>query len=92
MSSSEICISTQGKDNDALVTHGGITVNSKNAELGKHFLDAGLPIIDKNELKEKTEKITGKPKKVAHGDRIVAEVINRDGFLLDNIYSVPKKN
>ena len=84
------CISTPGKDIDVLVTQGGIAVNPKNAELKERLMSAGLPVIDINELKEKTEKITGKPEKLLKGDRVIAEVIGRDGNILDRIYNVPK--
>jgi citrate lyase subunit alpha/citrate CoA-transferase len=84
------CISTPGKDIDVLVTQGGIAVNPKNAELKERLMSAGLPVIDINELKEKTEKITGKPEKLTKGDRVIAEVIGRDGNILDRIYNVPK--
>ena len=40
------------------------------------------------ELKEKTERITGKPAKLPKGDRVVAEVIGREGNLQDNIFNV----
>ena len=82
------CISTPGRDIDVLVTQGGIAVNPKNAELAQRLLSAGLPIIDIHELKEKTERITGKPKAIAKGNRAVAQVIYRDGSLLDTIYNV----
>ena len=85
------CISTPGKDIDVLVTQGGIAVNPKNVELTKNLKDAGLPIIDIHELKEKTERITGKPKAIAKGDRVVAEVISRNGGILDRIYNVPNR-
>ncbi len=82
------CISTPGKDVDVLVTQGGIAVNPAKAELKNRLVDAGLPVIDIAELKEKTERITGKPQKLTNGDRIVAEVISRNGDILDKIYSV----
>ena len=82
------CISTPGKDVDVLVTQGGIAVNPKNAELKQRLVDAKLPVIDIQALKEKTEQITGVPQKLAKGSRVVAEVISRDGELLDKIYSV----
>ena len=82
------CISTPGKDIDVLVTQGGIAVNPKNAELKERLLSAGLPVIDIFELKEKTERITGKPAKTPKGDKVVAEVIGRDGNILDKIYNV----
>ena len=84
------CISTPGKDIDVLVTQGGIAVNPRQAELREKLKAAGLPVVDIHELKEKTERITGTPRKLPKGDRVVAEVISRDGELLDNIYNVPK--
>ena len=84
------CISTPGKDIDVLVTQGGIAVNPKNVELRERLIEAKLPVIDIHELKEKTEKITGAPKRIAKGDRVVAQVIDRYGNLQDNIYNVPQ--
>ena len=49
------CVSTPGKDIDVLVTQGGIAVNPKNNELKLRLKDAGLPLIDIEELKTKTE-------------------------------------
>lgn len=80
------CISTPGRDIDVLVTQGGIAVNPKNVELAKNLRNAGLPVVDIQELKEKTERITGKPKPLARGGRVVAEVIGRTGEKLDEIY------
>ena len=48
----------------------------------------GLPLVDIAELKEKTERITGTPASCPKGDRVVAEVIGRNGDLQDVIYSV----
>jgi citrate lyase subunit alpha/citrate CoA-transferase len=82
------CISTPGRDVDVLVTQGGIAVNPRQEELRLRLKDAGLPIIDIHELKEKAERITGKPQKLPKGDRVVADVIYRAGTLLDQIYNV----
>lgn len=82
------CISTPGKDIDVLVTQGGIAVNPKNKELKERLIEAKLPVIDIQELKEKAEGITGKPQKSPKGDKVVAEVISRDGSILDRIYNV----
>jgi citrate lyase subunit alpha/citrate CoA-transferase len=84
------CVSTPGESIDVLVTQGGIAVNPRRAELRDRLAAAGLPIVDIAELKEKTEKITGKPKRLPKGERVVAEVIGREGNLLDKIYSVGK--
>lgn len=85
------CISTPGKDVDVLITQGGIAVNPRNVELKSRLLDAGLPIIDIHDLKLKAESYTGIPVKAPRGDKIVAEVISRDGGVLDKIYSVPRR-
>ena len=82
------CVSTPGCDIDVLVTQGGIAVNPKNVELTQRLKDAGLPIVDIHELKEKTERITGTPKRLPKGNRVVAEVIGRNGNLQDLIYNV----
>ena len=58
------------------------------AELREKLKAAGLPIVDIHELKEKTERITGTPRKLPKGDRVVAEVISRYGDLQDQIYNV----
>ena len=47
----------------------------------------GLPVIDIHELQAKAERITGKPQPVPHGDKVVAEVIYRDGTIIDRIYN-----
>ena len=86
------CISTPGENIDVLVTQGGIAVNPRRKELADNLKAAGLPIIDINELKEKTERITGAPKKLNRGDRVVAEVVGREGNLCDKIYNVYKNN
>ncbi len=85
------CISTPGRDVDVLVTQGGIAVNPKNKDLKERLMAAGLPVLDIEKLKEKTEQITGIPAPLTKGDRVVAEVIGRNGNLQDYIYNVPTK-
>ena len=82
------CISTPGRDIDVLVTQAGIAVNPKNAELAQRLKAAGLPVVDIRQLKEKAESLTGKPARLPRGNRVVAQVISRDGTLLDEIYNV----
>ena len=82
------CISTPGKDIDVLVTQAGIAVNPKNGELADRLRSAGLPIVDIRQLKDKAESLTGKPAHLPQGQRVVADVISRDGMLLDQIRSV----
>ena len=82
------CISTPGCDIDVLVTQRGVAVNPKNQELYLRLKDAKLPVMDIRELKEIAERITGTPKKLTCGERKVAEVIYRDGSVIDNIYNI----
>lgn len=84
------CISTPGKDVDVLVTQGGIAVNPARVELREQLIEAKLPVVDIHELKDKIEGITGKPKPLAKGNRVVAEVIGRNGDLQDRIFNVLK--
>ena len=83
------CISTPGQDVDVLVTQAGIAVNPKNKELALRLKDAGLPVVDIHELKAIAEKITGQPKPLPKGDKTVANVIWRDGTVIDTIKNVP---
>ena len=82
------CISTPGENIDVLVTQGGIAVNPARVELRECLAEAGLPVVDIHELKEKTERITGKPQRIPHGDKVVAQVIGRQGNLQDQIFSI----
>ncbi len=80
-------ITTPGKDIDVLVTQGGVAVNPKNVELKERLTAAGLPIIDIHDLQAKAERMTGKPQPIRRGDKVVAEVIYRDGSIIDRIYN-----
>ena len=82
------CISTPGKDVDVLVTQGGIAVNPRRADLKDRLVSAGLPIVDIHDLKKMTEDICGKPAPLKKGTKKVAEVICRDGGILDEIYEI----
>lgn len=81
-------ISTPGRDIDVLVTQRGIAVNPKNRELTLRLKDAGLPIVDIHELKQIAERITGKPNAISHDGRTVANVVYRDGSVIDTISCV----
>ena len=81
-------ISTPGRDIDVLVTQRGIAVNPKNKELAQRLKDAGLNIVDIHELKEIAERITGKPQALRRDGRTVANVVYRDGNIIDTISCV----
>lgn len=82
------CISTPGKTIDVLVTQRGVAVNPARTELRRALEDARLPVCDMEELKARAEAICGKPKAVRHGSKVVANVIYRDGTVVDQLYSV----
>ena len=82
------CISTPGRDIDVMVTQRGVAVNPRNQELMLRLRDAGLPVMEMEELKQIAERITGAPQKTVRNGRTVANVIYRDGTQIDTIQSV----
>lgn len=83
-----LCKSTPGSTVDVLVTQCGIAVNPARPELADRFKEAGLPVVDIRDLAEKAKRLNGVPLKPQCGDKVVAEVLYRDGTLLDRIYNV----
>lgn len=82
------CISTPGSTVDVLVTQKGVAVNPKNAELRQRLIASGVKVLDIRELKALAEDRSGVPMKPAIGERFVAEVIYRDGTVIDRIREV----
>ncbi|MBQ4428587.1 MAG: citrate lyase subunit alpha [Clostridia bacterium] len=82
------CISTPGSTVDVLVTQKGVAVNPKNIELRQRLIDSGVKVLDIRELKSLAEDRSGVPMKPAIGERVVAEVIYRDGTVIDRIRDV----
>ena len=82
------CISTPGSTIDVFVTQKGVAVNPKNAELRQRLIDSGVKVLDIRELKALAEDRSGVPMKPAIGERVVAEVIYRDGTVIDRIREV----
>ena len=82
------CISTPGRDIDVLVTQRGVAVNPKRAELAQRLRDAGINVMDIRQLKEIAEGICGKPVRPVREGRTVANVIYRDGSIIDTIRSI----
>ena len=80
-----ICKSTPGSTIDVVVTQRGIAVNPEQQELKEKLKSAGLPVVEIETLKEMAEKITGIPKPVTGGSKVVAQVLYRDGSVLDTI-------
>lgn len=80
-----LCVSTPGNTVDVLVTQRGIAVNPKRGELKERLQASGLPVVDIHDLKNIAEGITGVPKEIKLGSRTVANVIYRDGTIIDTI-------
>lgn len=83
-----LCVSTPGRTVDVLVTQRGIAVNPLREDLKERLKNAGLPIVDIHDLKRIAEKITGVPKDIKLGDKIVGNIIYRDGTIIDTIKNV----
>lgn len=83
-----LCVSTPGKTVDVLVTQRGIAVNPLRQDLKNRLKAAKLPVVDIHDLKNIAEKITGTPKNITLGEKVVGNVIYRDGTIIDTIKSV----
>lgn len=86
-----LCKSTPGSTIDVVVTQRGIAVNTKygkNKELKEKLIAAKLPVCEIEDLKRMAEELSGVPKAVKLTDKVVANVIYRDGTLLDTIKAV----
>ncbi len=79
---------TPGETIDVVVTDYGITVNPRRQDLIDNFKAANLPLFTIEELKQKAEKLTGKPEPIEFGDKIVGVVEYRDGTVIDVIRQV----
>lgn len=79
---------TPGKTVDVLVTDQGIAVNPNRVQLLERFKKAGLPVFTIEELKEKAERIVGKPDPIQYLDKVVGIVTYRDGSVIDVIRQV----
>ena len=82
------CVSTPGSTIDVLVTQKGVAVNPRNAELALRLKDAGINVTDIRALRELAERTSGVPAKPRIGERVVADVIYRDGTVIDHIREV----
>ncbi len=81
-------LSTPGDCIDVFVTQRGVAVNPKRPELKQRLKDAGMPVKDIHELWDYAKKIAGEGKKAKMGDKVVANIIGRDGKLNDRIYKM----
>lgn len=79
---------TPGETVDVLVTDRGIAVNPLRSDLLDKLKNKNLPLCTIEQLKEKAEKITGKPDSIQYTDKIVGLVEYRDGTIIDVINQI----
>ncbi len=81
---------TPGETVDVVVTDRGIAVHPNRLDLIEKFAQVGLEIETIEALKEKAEKIVGKPNPIQYGDQIVGLIEYRDGTVIDVVKNVLK--
>lgn len=80
---------TPGSDVDVLVTERGVCVNPARSDIREDIeKNTSLEIIEITELKEKVEKLTGKPEEIKFKDNIVGLIEYRDGTIIDVVREV----
>ncbi len=79
---------TPGASVDVLVTDYGIAVNPNREDILQCLKHTNLPICSVYDLKEKAEKIAGKPEPVELSDEICGIVEYRDGSIIDVVHQL----
>lgn len=79
---------TPGSTVDVVVTEYGIAVNPRRPEIAERLKNAGLNIVDIQNLKQRAESIIGTPAPLPFGDKVVGVVMNRDGKVQDVIMNI----
>lgn len=80
------CISTPGESIDCLVTQYGIAVNPRREDLRLRLKDAGLPLVDIEDLRLKAESLSGRPAPLNKSGRVVGKVRYRNGEIISEIH------
>ncbi|MBQ7060696.1 MAG: citrate lyase subunit alpha, partial [Clostridia bacterium] len=81
-------ICTPGSTIDVLVTDQGVAVNPNRPELKEKLIAAGLPVTTIEKLKERAERIVGKPEPIQYTDRIVGVLMYRNNTVIDVIRQI----
>ena len=79
---------TPGKIVDVVVTDQGIAVNPHRKNLLRRLQESGLPLCTIEELRDRAERIVGKPDPIRYTDKVVGIVTYRDGSVIDLIREV----
>ena len=83
---------TPGVDVDVVVTDQGVAVNPRRPELAKKLQDAGILLYSIEELKERAEKIVGKPDPIKYKDKVVGLALYRDNSIIDVIHEIDESD
>lgn len=79
---------TPGASVDVVVTELGVAINPARQDLIDMFAKLDVPQFTIEELKQKAYAVTGTPKPIEYGDRVVALIEYRDGTLIDVVRNV----
>jgi len=86
-----LTVSTPGDTVDLFITQYGMAVNPKHQELKERLLQKKLPVMDIQEFYDMAQGINGEARMPRFTNRVVAEVIYRDGSILNRIYQVAER-
>ncbi len=79
-------LTTPGEDVDVLVTERGIAIRPDRIDLIAATRNSRLPIRTIEDLLQTAHALSGVPKELPHGTRIIGHVLYRDGTVIDNLY------
>ena len=79
---------TPGSIVDVFVTEQGVAVNPRRQDIIDKLTDAGIELTDIETLREKAEKIVGKPDPIKYLDRVVGVVLYRDNTVIDQVRQI----
>ena len=82
---------TPGSVVDVVVTDQGLAVNPNRPEIKALLEEAGLPVTTIEALRDRCERIVGKPEPIKYKDRIVGVVMYRDNTVIDVIHQIDEE-
>ena len=82
---------TPGSVVDVVVTDQGLAVNPNRPEIKALLEEAGLPVTTIEALRDRCDRIVGKPEPIKYKDRIVGVVMYRDNTVIDVIHQIDEE-
>lgn len=76
---------TPGETVDVVVTERGVAINPRRRDLADNLKEAGIPVMEIEELRRLAVQLAGEPDTVPLSDEIVGLVEYRDGTIIDVI-------